>query len=375
MQGRKFFTLIITLFLSSISVFASTHDNHSADGVNEEMSEEEESSLRKTMIKAYINHHLEDSHSFDLYSYTNDEGEHEYAGFALPVILIDGGVKVFMSSEFEHGEKVVEKGGNYYRLYHGKIYKTDAHGTIEYDDDHKVVNEAPLDLSITKNVVFIMLILGMIFFIFRGMARAYAKSDDLMPRGAGRILEPIILFIRDDIAIPNIGEKHYKRFMPYLLTVFFFIWIVNLFGLTPLGVNVTNSIAVTLCLALLTFLITTFSANGAYWKHIFWMPGVPVFMKIVLAPIELLGIFIKPFSLMIRLFANITAGHVVLMSLMAMIIYNSWLGSTLSFVLTAALGGLEILVAVLQAYIFTMLSALYFGSAVEDHSHEHEHAH
>ena len=134
------------------------------------------------------------------------------------------------------------------------------------------------------------------------------------------MLEQIILYIRDDIARPNIGEKHYKRYMSFLLTVFFFIWIVNLFGLTPIGSNVTNNIAVTASLAILTYLITTFTANKSYWGHIFWMPGVPVPMKILLAPIELLGTIIKPFSLMIRLYANITAGHVVLMSIIGLML-------------------------------------------------------
>src|SRR5690606_23225030 len=147
--------------------------------------------------------------------------------------------------------------------------------------------------------------------MFGSMARSYKKGA--LPKGMGRFLEPIVLYIRDDIAIPNIGKKHYKRYMGFLLSIFFFIWIINLLGLTPLGINVTNNIAVTLALALLTFLITNFTANKNYWGHIFWMPGVPWPMKIVLAPIELLGIFIKPFSLLIRLYANITAGHIVLM--------------------------------------------------------------
>jgi F-type H+-transporting ATPase subunit a len=157
------------------------------------------------------------------------------------------------------------------------------------------------------------------------------------------------------------------------LTIFFFIWFLNIFGLTPLGVNVTGNIAITFSLALLTFLITNFTGNKNYWKHIFWMPGVPVPMKIILAPIELLGVFIKPFSLLIRLYANMQAGHIVLMSLIGlMFIFKSWLGSTLSFGLAFAISLIEVLVALLQAYIFTMLSALYFGFAVEEH---HDEAH
>ena len=225
-----------------------------------------------------------------------------------------------------------------------------------------------IDFSITKNVVLILLCFLLMAYVFIKMANSYKRGP--LPSGFGRLLEPVVLYIRDDIARPNIGEKHYKKYMSFLLTVFFFIWFVNLFGLTPLGSNVTNNIAVTASLAVLTYVITTFTANKNYWGHIFWMPGVPTPMKIILAPIELLGTIIKPFSLMIRLYANMTAGHVVLMSILELIfIFQSWLGGTLSFGLAFALCLLELLVCALQAYIFTMLSALYFGAAVEEHHH------
>jgi F-type H+-transporting ATPase subunit a len=205
--------------------------------------------------------------------------------------------------------------------------------------------------------------------MFRSLARSYKKNNGI-PTGVGRFLEPLVLFIRDDIAIPNIGEHKYKKYMSFLLTVFFFIWFLNLLGMTPLGVNVTGNIAVTFALALIVFLITNLTANKNYWGHIFWMPGVPTFMKVVLAPIELLGVFIKPFSLMIRLYANMTAGHVVLMSIIGMIfLFKNWIGGPLSFGLAFALSILELLVAALQAYIFTMLSALYFGMANEEAHH------
>ena len=324
---------------------------------------------KEQYIKEYIQHHLQDTYDFGLFSIKQEDGTKKHIGFPLPVILWDGGLKVFMSSKFHHGETVAEVDGNYYKLYHGKIYKTDAAGTITYDEAHHATNEKPLDFSITKNVVMIFVVFLIMFFMFKRMAKSYKKNNGL-PTGMGRLLEPIVLYIRDDIARPNIGEKNYKRYMSYLLTVFFFVWIVNLFGLTPLGVNITNNIAVTFCLALITYLITTFTAKKDYWKHIFWMPGVPVPMKIILAPIELLGTIIKPFSLMIRLYANITAGHIVLMSLIGMMfIFKNWLGTPLSFLLAFVLGILELLVAALQAYIFTMLSALYFGSAVEEHDH------
>lgn len=388
---RMIFALLITLFLSiPTAVFADNHQEsaHQEDStlINEESLEHEAAEAHhedyatheehgeldlKARIKADIKHHLQDSYDFHLFSYTGSDGKEHHVGFPLPVILIDGGLHIFMSSAFHHGEEVVESKGNYYILHHNKIYKTDAEGTIEYDEHHHVLNAKPLDFSITKNVFMIIVIMSIIFFMFKSMASSYQKNGGL-PTGIGRFLEPIVLYIRDDIAIPNIGEKHYKRYMSYLLTVFFFVWVVNLFGLTPLGVNITNNIAVTFCLAILTYLITTFTANKYYWKHIFWMPGVPAPMKVVLAPIELLGTFIKPFSLMIRLYANITAGHIVLMSILGlMFVFANWIGSSLSFLLAFVLSILELLVAALQAYIFTMLSALYFGTAVEEHHDDH----
>lgn len=324
----------------------------------------------KSKIKAFINHHLLDAHDFT-FSANEETGEHY--GFSLPIILWDNGLQVFSSSKFHHGEEVAESNGNYYVLHHEKIYKTDAEGTLIEGEHGHPTNEKPLDLSITKSVVGILAIAIFMFFLFKGLAKSYAKNNGIAS-GAGRFFEPLVLYVRDEIAIPNIGEKNYKKYMSYLLTIFFFIFFLNILGLTPLGFNVTGNIAITASLALLTYLITTFSANKNYWAHIFWMPGVPTPMKFILAPIELLGTVIKPFSLMIRLYANILAGHVVLMSIIGlMFIFKSWIGSSLSFGLAFALSILEILVAFLQAYIFTMLSALYFGAGNEEHHHEEAH--
>lgn len=319
-------------------------------------------------ISEYIAHHLQDDHFFALYK----AGE-ETVGFSLPIILIDNGLKVFSSGEFEHGKAVVEKDGVFYKYYHGKIYKTDAVGTINYDDKHHPTNAKPLDFSITKNVVGLMLAALLMFLGFLGLAKTYKKGSKGVPTGAGRILEPLVLYVRDEMAIPNIGHR-YKEFMPYLLSVFFLIFTLNLLGLTPLGFNVTGNISITFCLALFTFIITTIKANKDYWKHIFWMPGVPVPFKIILAPIEVLGMFTKPFSLMLRLFANITAGHCVIMGLIAIVyLFQSQLtvgGSIgISMLLSLVLFFLELLVAFLQAFIFTMLSSLFIGMAVEEHNH------
>jgi len=330
---------------------------------------EEETSEIKKQIKEVIDHHVLDGHEFSLFA---DAATGEHYGFPLPIILWDNGVHVFSSSKFHHGEAVAESNGNYYKLHHEKIYKTDAAGTLTEEHGHPT-NAKPIDLSITKGVFTIMIVALLMFLLFTSLAKSYAKNGGISS-GFGRLFEPIVLYIRDEIAIPNIGEKHYKRYMSYLLTIFFFVWFLNIFGLTPLGINVTGNIAITFGLAVITFVITTLTANKNYWGHIFWMPGVPTPMKIILAPIELLGVFIKPFALMIRLYANIFAGHVVLMSLIGLIfIFKSWLGSSLSFLLSFAISIIEILVALLQAYIFTMLSALYFGSAVEEHHHEEAH--
>ncbi|WP_343487842.1 F0F1 ATP synthase subunit A [Allomuricauda sp. d1] len=330
----------------------------------------------KTEIKEYISHHLQDSHDFSLFSYTKDNGEHVYVGFPLPVILWDDGLKVFSSSKFHHGETLAEVDGQHYRLYHSKIYKTDAEGTINYDEEHHPTNVKPLDFSITKNVVMIIITGLLMLWLFSSLAKSYAKNNGI-PTGVGRFFEPIVLYIRDDIARPNIGEKRYKKYMPFLLTIFFFIWFLNMFGMTPLGVNVTGNIAITTALAILTFLITNFTGTKDYWMHQFnplgdslpWYGKIPLY--IILVPIELLGLIIKPFSLLIRLYANMQAGHIVIGSLIGlMFIFKNWIGSPLSFGLAFAIMLIEVLVALLQAYIFTMLSALYFGFASEDHHAE-----
>ena len=360
MSAKKSVALLAILFAS----FAFANNKEDAKGGD-----------LKTEIKEYIAHHLLDSYDFSLFSYTNAQGEHVYVGAPLPIILWDNGLKVFSSSKFHHGETVAAVEGNYYTLYHNKIYKTDAAGTINFDESHHPTNVKPLDFSITKSVVSMMIVFAIMFFMFKNLAESYAKNGGIAA-GAGRFFEPIVLYVRDDIAIPNIGEKKYKKYMSYLLTIFFFIWFLNILGLTPLGVNVTGNIAVTFGLALLTFLITNLTGTKDYWLHIFdplgstmaWYAKVPLY--IILIPIEVLGIFVKPFSLLIRLYANMQAGHIVLMSLIGlMFLFKSWIGSPLSFGLAFAISLIEILVALLQAYIFTMLSALYFGFAAEEHEH------
>ena len=336
------------ILLIPTGVFASAEGEKSEDGVAKR--------------KEHIKHHLLDNHDFHIVGNIS---------LPLPVMFWDKGAHMAMSSVFEHGEKVAEIDGNFYKIEHSKIIPTDASGKpLAMHGEHPV--EVAIDYSVTKNVVVIMLVCALMFWLFRSMAKNYSQS--MVPKGPAKLLEPLILFVRDEIAIPNIGEKHYNKYMGFLLSVFFFVWIVNLIGLTPLGINVTGNIAITVALSLMTLFITLYTSKSTYWAHIFWMPGVPVPMKILLAPIELLGVIIKPFALLIRLYANIKAGHIVLMSLIAvMYLFDNWGAKGAFLGLSFFLNLIELLVAFLQAYIFNMLSALYFGAASEEHHHEEAH--
>lgn len=333
----------------------------------------------KEEVEAYILHHIKDAHDFSLFSYTDSEGERHHFGFALPVIVKSSkGIVSFMSSEFHHddaGQVVVDHNGMRFTKIHGKIYELDAGAaSVAFDQEHHPTNATQtLDLSITKSVMGILMIGIFLILAFSSLAKQYRTKQ--VPTGFGRLLEPLVLYVRDEIAKPNIGEKKYRKFTGYLLTVFFFIWSLNLVGLTPLGFNVTGQLAVTAALAVLTLVVYTASGNKDYWLHILWMPGVPYLLRPVLAVIELAGaLLIKPFSLLVRLFANISAGHIVVMSLIAiMFTLRETLGvvgaTSLSFVLSFFITLIEVLVAFLQAYIFTMLSALFIGMAVAEHEH------
>lgn len=203
--------------------------------------------------------------------------------------------------------------------------------------------------------------------LFVGIIRRY-KSQ--VPKGVAKFVEPLVVFVRDDIALQNIGEKHYKRFTPYLLTVFFFIWINNVLGLIPGGANLTGNISFTLTLSLLTFVIVNINGNKDYWRHIFWMPGVPYPVRVLMALIEIVGVFTKPFALMIRLFANMTAGHIVILSLISLVfIFKTIWIAPASVILTLFIYIIKVLVAFLQAYIFALLTALFIGQATQEHDH------
>lgn len=306
---------------------------------------------------ATILEHIGDSHYFHV-------GGH--IAFPLPVILYTNkGLEIFSSEQFEEGEKV----------YQGKYYKyaliKDKIKAVTGED--KTIDESAglIDFSITKNVASMWMSVLLLFIIFFSVASAYKKREGKAPKGLQSLLEPVILFIRDDVALPNIGYK-YQRFMPLLLTVFFFILINNLIGMVPFfpgGSNVTGNIAVTFVLAIITLIVVNVNGNKYYWKHIF-APDVPFWLYPIMWVVELAGIISKPFALMVRLFANIMAGHVIVIALISLIFIFQTLGiAPVSVAFTLFIDVLELLVAFLQAFIFTMLMALFIGSAVEEHHH------
>jgi len=323
--------------------------------------------------KSMILHHVKDAHEFHLWDWKGKP-----VSLSLPIILwTDNGLATFSSSEFHHddeGHTIVSKNGGKFVKLHEKIYQLDSGASaVSFDSEHHPTNATkPLDFSITRNVFMMWISVALLLFIFLSVARSYKKSKDGVPTGLAGFVEPLVVFVRDEIGKPMIGEHKYKKYMPYLLTIFFFIWINNIFGLIPIlnGANLSGNIAFTFTLAMFTFIITTLSGNKNYWKHIFWMPGVPVPMKIFLMPIEIIGMFVKPISLMIRLFANITAGHVIILALMSLIfVFKSVAIAPVSVAFSLFITVIEIIVTAIQAYIFTILSALYFGMATEEEHH------
>jgi F-type H+-transporting ATPase subunit a len=348
---RRFPFLIL---LSLFSVGATAQEGHEAPEAKEEFDP-----------SSFILDHIADSHEWHILTKRNGESVAIY----LPVILYsrEKGIDIFSSRKLAHGHEY--KG---YRLEEegdlkGKIVNVKEDGTI--NGEH-----LPIDFSITKTVVGMMAAALIGLLLFLSLARSYKKTGISHPKGIQGFLEPAVLFIRDDIAIPNLGPHKYEKYMPYLLSAFFFILINNLMGLIPFpppfGANVTGNVGVTFVLAACTFLIIQFSGNKAYWKHIFAAPGVPFWLLPVMIPVEIIGIISKPFALMIRLFANMTAGHIVVLSLICLIfIFDSLAVAPVSAVFVIFMDCLELLVAFLQAYIFTLLSALFISMAVQEDHH------
>ncbi len=369
-------SLFIVLFFSSVtpSIAAENDVHHEAVSIGGHVTE----NATKDEFNAgdMIIEHIIDAHEWHIASIG-----HTHISVPLPVILLDNGKLVaFMSNKLHHGNAAY-KG---YKLEtegpaKGKIVKVKEDGTM--DETAKV----PLDFSITKLVAQLFISLLLLVVIFISVANKYKKNPNRAPSGLQSLLEPLILFISDDLALPAIGKKRYKFYLPYLLTIFFFIFFSNLLGLVPFfpgGANLTGNLAVTMVLALFTFLITTFSGNKSYWVHIVNTPGVPWWLKIplpLMPIVEFIGVLTKPFVLMVRLFANITAGHIIALGFMSLIFIfgamKPWLGyvvSPISVGFGIFMTFLELLVAFIQAYVFTLLSAIYFGMAIEEHHHDAE---
>lgn len=361
---RGIITLVAVLFLTSFA--------HASIETEIESKDFEVESNEDFNVNDMIMHHIMDAHEYHLWG----DG-HEGTSIYLPIILLDNGLKVFSSSHFYHGEIVETANGEHYlkgegpaegyAMHHEKIYKLE-NGEMHFEGAH-AHNAKPLDFSITRNVVALFMTFVIMALMMFSVAKFYKKNGAVAPRGLAKFVEPLILFVRDDIAEANIGEHKYKKYVPFLLTIFFFIWISNLTGLIPLlGSNLTGNISVTLFLAVCTLLVTVLSGNKNYWKHIFATPGVPIALLPIMIPIELVGVFTKPFALMVRLFANITAGHIIILALISIIFINgsaAW--GALSVPMALFISVLELLVAFLQAYLFAMLSALFIGAAVEEH--------
>ena len=298
-----------------------------------------------------IDHHVGDSHSWEIF-----HGLTVY----LPVIVYseEKGMDIFSSSSFYNEHHVVVP-------YNGYV--------MEHEHIALESGEHVWDLSITKNVFFLLINTALILFVFFAVAKGYKKNEGKAPKGIQAFFEPLIVFVRDDIAKENIGPK-YERYVPFLLTIFFFIWFGNMIGLLPTAANLTGNIAVTLVLAVITLVITLFSARKTYWLHIVDPVGdsmpwtAKMFLYLILWPVEILGIFTKPFSLMIRLFANITAGHILILSLLSLaFITQSLAVGVVGALFASVMNLLEVFVAALQAYVFTLLASMYFGQAVEEH--------
>lgn len=362
-----------------------------------------------------IMHHISDAHQIHIIGKIY---------IPLPVIMWnEGHVDVFSSSKFwngfdAHGELQFQpytaSSGTTYENHHEMIHVVSAHshhteahadiqvlendtiGQLEANEEEvvEVVEEAQaheaveehashaIDFSITKNIFGMFIVIIMMIIIFKSIANSYKKRVGQAPKGMQNLFEPFILFVRNEVAIPSIGKKKADKYVPFLLTVFFFIWMSNMLGLIPFigGFNITGTMSITLVFAAIVFIITSVSGNAHYWGHIFWPPGVPLPIKIILVPIEIMSVFIKPTVLMIRLTANITAGHIIILAFVGLVLlfgqssavagYSVGVGAVLFMVFMFFI---ELLVAFLQAYVFTLLAALYFGDATQEHHHDDHH--
>lgn len=359
MRAKCLLVAVSSLFICSFFMPVAAQQGHTTDtlvGATDDYEVEHAESFdpAKTIMD-----HIKDGHEFHFFTIGNFHGT-----IPLPVILYSPqrGLDVFMSSKFHHGEDAY-KG---YRIEYGKIVPVLEDGVTP---DPTV---AVYDFSLTRNVVQMFIALLVLVLLMSGIAKKYKKGEGTTsaPTGWQNAIEPVITFVRDDVAKPNLGRKYHK-YLPYLLTLFFFILINNLFGLVPGAANVTGNISFTLVLGIISFVVIIFSTNTHFWGHIFW-PPVPLFVKVILIPVELLGIFTKPFALIVRLFANMVAGHIIILSFISLIfIFGTmaavagWGFSPFSILFTVFMYFIELLVAFIQAFIFTNLTAVFIGQAFE----------
>ncbi|MFM7629098.1 MAG: F0F1 ATP synthase subunit A [Algoriphagus sp.] len=309
---------------------------------------------------SFIMHHIKDAHEWHFFNVG-----HTHITLPLPVITYasDRGLEFYLSSDFQDPET-------------HKFGKEFAHNGI-YIDEHehlgRVDEGSIMDFSITKNVAMMFIVIAMVLYVTLSAASHYKKNGTAAPKGAASLLEPIVIFVRDEIAQKAIGPK-YMRFVPYLLTLFVFIWTGNLLGLLPGAANLTGNIAVTCTLAFLTFIIVNVNGNKDYWKHVFATPGVPAALLPIMVLVEFIGLFTKPFALMVRLFVAVTAGHIVILAFISLVfIFESYAIGVLSTVMVTFINIIELLVATIQAYVFTLFSAMYIGGAVAEHAHDDHH--
>jgi len=340
--------------------------------------------------KEIIFGHVLNNHDFHIIDIVGDNGEKTPVSIPLPVMLYSKqrGFDAFMSSRFQHGE---ENYRQYMMLTDEKIKELDldptkynAQDIVALDADGKIDPAVVIyDVSLSRNVVQMLIALGLFVWVMLAIAKKYNSGQGVSsaPKGSQSLLEPVITFVRDEVAKPNLGIS-YDKYLPFLLTIFFFILINNIIGLIPGSANVTGNIAFTAVLGIITFVVILFSSDKHYWIHIFNPPGVPGWVKVILVPVEFISLFIKPFALIIRLFANMVAGHIIIICLISLIFifgnmnkFAGWGTAPFSIAFTIFIYLIEVLVAFLQAFIFTMLTAVFIGQAIEGKQHQHHEKH
>jgi F-type H+-transporting ATPase subunit a len=359
------FSLFSMLFSAPLLAQDTAHHEAAAEG-HEAAHEEKKEGFDAAEV---IFGHILDNHEFHITEYKGSDGKEHSISIPLPIILYskEKGLTLFSSSRFEHGHATYDG----YTITKEKIAAVNEAGVI--DETIKVY-----DLSLTRNVVQMMIALALLTWLMLSIAGSYKKGLGVTsaPKGKQNLLEVLIIFVRDEVARPNLTYKA-NKYLPYLLTTFFFILINNIFGLIPGTANVTGNIAFTVVLGLISFVVIIASTNSHFWGHIFNPPGVPGFVKPILVLVEFLGVFIKPFALIIRLFANMVAGHIIIICLISLIFIfgqmnaaAGWGTSPVAIGFTVFIYMIEVLVAFLQAFIFTNLTAVFIGAAFEGGHHE-----